>query len=188
LAKGKPRFFATPEKFREWLAANHETAVELIVGYHRKGTGKPSMTWPESVDEALCFGWIDGIRRTIDETSYSIRFTPRRKGSVWSAVNIGRVKVLTEAGRMHANGLAAFAPVAAGRAKTYSYKRLAAELDDECKTRFRKNLKAWSFFEKQPPSYRKLISWWVTSAKKEETRLTRLERLIAASAEGKRLR
>ena len=188
MAKGKARFFATSEQFREWLAANHETAAELIVGYHRKGTGKPSMTWPESVDEALCFGWIDGIRRSIDETSYSIRFTPRRKGSVWSAVNISRVKALTEEGRMHPNGLAAFSPVVEGKAKTYSYQLLAAELDEASKTLFQKNTRAWTFFQKQPPGYRKLISWWVTSAKKVETRRTRLEKLIAASAEGKRLR
>ena len=188
MAKGKPRFFATPEKFREWLSANHETAVELIVGYHRVGTDRPSMTWPESVDEALCFGWIDGIRRTIDETSYSIRFTPRRKGSVWSAVNIARVKALTEQGRMHPNGLAAFAAVVEGKAKTYSYERLKAELDDASRKLFQKNAKAWAFFEKQPPGYRKLISWWVTSAKREDTRRSRLEKLIAISAEGKRLR
>ena len=188
MAKYKARFFATPNDFREWLAANHETAVELIVGYHRKGTGKPSMTWPESVDEALCFGWIDGIRRTIDETSYSVRFTPRRKGSVWSAVNIARVKALTEEGRMQAKGLAAFAPVVEGKAKTYSYERRVAGLDEESIKLFRKNKKAWEFFEKQPPGYRKLISWWVTSAKKDETRRARLEKLIAASAEGKRIR
>lgn len=188
MASTKPRFFATPKKFREWLAANHETAVELVVRYHRKESGKASMTWPESVDEALCFGWIDGIRRTIDETSYSIRFTPRRKGSVWSAVNVGRIKVLTEEGRMHARGLAAFAVVEEGKAKIYSYENRAAELDEAGQKLFRKNAKAWSFFEKQPPSYRKVISWWVTSAKKEETRISRLERLIAASADGKRLR
>ena len=188
MATGRPRFFATPGKFREWLAANHETAVELIVGYHRKATGKPSMTWPESVDEALCFGWIDGIRRSIDETSYSSRFTPRRKGSVWSAVNVARVKVLTEEGRMQTKGLAAFAAVVEGKAKTYSYEKREAGLDEASKARFQKNAKAWAFFEKQPPGSCKLISWWVTSAKKEETRRTRLEKLIAASAEGKRLR
>jgi uncharacterized protein YdeI (YjbR/CyaY-like superfamily) len=187
MASPKPRFFSTPAKFRDWLKANHDTATELLVGFYRRKTSKPSMTWQESVDEVLCFGWIDGVRRTIDAYSYSIRFTPRRMGSVWSSVNVARVRALTEAGRMHASGLAAFAAANPNKSKVYSYEQKEAELDDASRELFQLDSEAWLFFEAQPPSYRKRVSWWVIGAKKEETRRTRLEKLIAASSKGRRL-
>lgn len=182
-------FFATPDDFRAWLEANHETAQELWVGFHKKGSGRPSITWPESVDEALCFGWIDGLRRSIDEASYAIRFTPRQARSTWSAVNIGRVEELTRLGRVRPAGLRAFAARAGDRSEIYAYEqRRGAELDQESERRFRANGKAWEFFQAQPPSYRKAASWWVVSAKKEETRQRRLATLIEDSEHGRTVR
>jgi uncharacterized protein YdeI (YjbR/CyaY-like superfamily) len=184
----KPRFFATPEAFRAWLVKHHETADEVLVGFYKRTSGRPSITWPESVDQALCFGWIDGIRRTLDETRYTIRFTPRRKGSGWSTVNIARVAALTKAGLMHPAGLAAFERRLTEKSRIYSYEqRHTAELDDALASRLRANAGAWRFFQEQPPSYRRTAVYWITSAKKPETRLKRLERLIAASVQGKRL-
>jgi uncharacterized protein YdeI (YjbR/CyaY-like superfamily) len=183
----KPRFFAKPDAFRAWLEKNHETKKELLVGFYKKDSGKPSITWPESVDEALCFGWIDGIRRTIDESSYSIRFTPRNPKSKWSAVNIKRVGELTKLGRMKPAGLAVFERRDASQKDGYSYERREAQLDAAMEKQFRANRKAWTFWEAQPPGYRRLLSWWVISAKRDETRAKRLERLIAQSAAGKRI-
>ena len=183
----KPRFFATPEAFRTWLEKNHATAKELLVGFHRKDSGKKSITWPESVDEALCYGWIDGVRKTIDETSYTIRFTPRRAKSKWSAVNIKRVGELTKLGRMKPPGLKVFEQRDAAQAEGYSYERKEAQLDAIMEKRFRANKAAWTFWEAQPPYYKRTLSWWVISAKREETREKRLVQLIAASAEGRRL-
>lgn len=183
----EPVFFATPAKFRAWLKKHHASATELLVGFHRVDSGKPSLTWPQSVDEALCFGWIDGVRKRRDEQSYTIRFTPRRKGSIWSTINIGRVEVLTAEGRMQPAGLAAYAARRADRSEVYAYEQRSAELGEASARIFRKNRKAWAFFESQPPFYRKRACWWVESAKKEETRLARLEKLIALSAEGKRI-
>ena len=183
----EPVFFATPAKFRAWLKKHHASASELLVGFHRVGSGVPSLTWPESVDEALCFGWIDGVRKRRDEHSYTIRFTPRRKNSAWSAVNIRRVEALIAEGRMGEAGLAAYAARNDDRSRIYAYEQRSAELGEAYARVFRKNRPAWKFFEAQPPSYRKRACWWIESAKKEETRLKRLEKLIAVSAEGKRI-
>jgi uncharacterized protein YdeI (YjbR/CyaY-like superfamily) len=174
----KPTFFATQAAFRAWLEAHHETADELLVGFHKKGSGKPSMTWPESVDEALCFGWIDGVRRTIDEVRYTIRFTPRRERSRWSDVNIRRAKELVRAGLMRPAGLRAFEKRDESEA-AYSYEqRQAAELDAESERAFRANAAAWRYFQSRPPWYVRAATHWVTSAKKEETRRSRLATLI----------
>jgi uncharacterized protein YdeI (YjbR/CyaY-like superfamily) len=183
----QPRFFATPEKFRGWLEKHHATATELWVGFHRKGSGRPSVTWPESVDEALCYGWIDGIRKSVDEDSYMIRFTPRRKGSVWSAVNLRRARELIEAGRMQTPGLAAFEQKDLKKSARYSFEQKNVVLDSAYQEKIRKNRKAWAFFEAQPPYYRKQVTWWIMSAKREETRLRRLRTLITDSAAGRRI-
>ena len=151
-----PRFFATPSKFRAWLEKNHDRETELWVGFHRKGSGKPSITWPESVDEALCVGWIDGVRKSVDETSYMIRFTPRTPTSIWSNVNIAKVAKLKAEGRMKPEGLAAFARRSDARSGIYSYEngrtisRDSAEFDAEALREFKKNSAAWRFFEVQP--------------------------------------
>jgi uncharacterized protein YdeI (YjbR/CyaY-like superfamily) len=184
----KPTFFATPAEFRSGLERHHDQETELWVGFYKKGSGKPSITWPESVDEALCFGWIDGIRKKIDEESYTNRFTPRNPRSNWSAINIKRVKELTAAGRMHPAGLAAFAQRAEDRAGLYSYEnRKTARLHADQERRFRANDRAWAFFSAQPPGYRQTAIWWVVSAKREETRLKRLATLIDDSAHGRRI-
>ena len=181
-----PTFFATSAEFRAWLEANHATERELVVGFHKKGSGLPSITWPESVDQALCFGWIDGVRRSLDETSYAIRFTPRNARSNWSAVNIGRAQELLAQGLMRPAGIAAFAARRDERSNTYSFEqRGAVELSDEDRMRFEANAEAWRFFQSQPPSYRKAAIWWTISAKKDETRQRRLTTLIADSAEGR---
>lgn len=185
----QPVFFSTPAKFRAWLKANHQSKREQWVGFHRKATGRPSITWPESVDEALCVGWIDGIRKTIDNASYMIRFTPRKATSTWSLVNIKRVAELTREGRMQPAGTKAFAERAEAKSGVYAYEqRQNAALDAAAVKEFRRNAKAWKFFEAQPPSYRKVMAWWVISAKQEETRRKRLVRLIEESAAGRRMR
>jgi uncharacterized protein YdeI (YjbR/CyaY-like superfamily) len=180
----KPKFFKTPSDFREWLAAHHANSKELLVGFYKKDSGKPSITWPESVDEALCFGWIDGIRRRIDDESYSIRFSPRRTSSTWSAINIARAKELSGEGRMAPAGAKAFAARKENRSGIYSYEQRSAELIEPYAGKLRRNKAAAKFFASQPPSYRKAANWWVVSAKQEETRLRRLEQLIALSAAG----
>ena len=157
----------------------HESATELLVGFYKKGSAKPSITWPESVDEALCVGWIDGVRRSIDDTSYTIRFTPRKRGSTWSATNIRRVGELTQAGRMHPAGLAAFEARTANKSGIYSYEQTEpATLSLEMEATFRANTKAWNYFESKAPSYRKTAIHWVTRAKQEATREKRLAQLI----------
>lgn len=184
----KPRFFATPEKFRAWLAKNHGTAAELLVGFHKKDSGKPSIDWPQSVDEALCFGWIDGVRRNIDTGSYSIRFTPRRARSVWSAINIRRVKALSKEGRMSAAGLAAYKRRSKDRSAIYAYEQRATATLMPAETRlFKAETEAWKFFSKVAPSYRHRMLYWITSSRKAETRKVRLARVIAASAAGRKL-
>jgi uncharacterized protein YdeI (YjbR/CyaY-like superfamily) len=183
----KPTFFATPAKFRAWLERNHDKTAELLVGFYKKDSGRPSITWPESVDEALSFGWIDGVRRRIDDESYSIRFTPRRKGSIWSAININRVEELKKSGRMHAAGLRAYELREESKSRVYSFENAPRELPPEFEKTFRANKKAWAFFSEQPPGYRRLMIFRITSAKKEETRAKRLQQLIDASADGKRL-
>ncbi len=169
------------------MEKNHARASELLVGFHKTGSGKPSITWPQSVDVALCFGWIDGVRKRVDEVSYSIRFTPRKAGSTWSAVNTRRVPELEKLGLMHEAGRAAFAKRDAKKTAIYSYEsRHTAEFDAGMLARFRTNKKAWDFFQAQPPSYRKVITYWVMQAKRDETRHRRLERAIAESAQGRR--
>lgn len=183
---GSPVFFATPEEFRAWLEENHATARELWVGYTKKGAGRASITWPESVDEALCYGWIDGIRRSVDDTSYMNRFTPRRPGSNWSAVNIARVAELTAQGRMRPAGLAAFDRRRDETTAVYSYEqRHQAALEEAEEQQLRANPAAWQFFQARPPSYRQAAIRWVISAKKAETRQSRLARLIEDSAQGR---
>ena len=184
----KPIFFKTPAEFRAWLKKHHKTAAEIIVGYYRKSSGKPSMTWQESVDEALCFGWIDGIRRKYGEDAYGNRFTPRRPGSNWSAININRVEELTRMKRMQPAGLAAFARRTEAKSRVYTYEQNdVLPLDKTIEKKFRANNKAWDFFHGQAPYYRKLMTRWLNSAKAEETRLRRLAKLVAACEQGKRL-
>ena len=184
----KPRFFANPEDFRAWLAENHASATELLVGFHKKGSGKPSIDWPQSVDEALCFGWIDGVRRSLGEESYTIRVTPRRAGSTWSSVNIRRVAALRKARRMQPAGLAAFKRRSADRSAIYAYEQRASAKLSATETRlFKAKPEAWKFFEGLAPSYRHKALYWVTSASKAETRKSRLERVIAMATAGKKL-
>lgn len=180
-------YFRTPAELRKWLRANHAKAKELWVGFYKRDSGKPSITWPESVDEALCVGWIDGIRKRIDDECYTIRFTPRRKGSIWSAVNIARVKVLTAEKRMRPTGAGAFAARVENKSGIYAYEQRRDRLEEPYAGLLRKHKAASAFFEAQPPSYRKVIGWWIVSAKREETRLQRLRRLTEACARGKRL-
>jgi uncharacterized protein YdeI (YjbR/CyaY-like superfamily) len=182
---GEAMFFETAAAFRAWLDAHAATASELIVGYRRVKSGLPSMTWAESVDEALCHGWIDGIRRSLDETSYTIRFTPRRRDSRWSAVNVRRVGELMAEGRMTPAGLAAFE---ARRDEVgYTYEVLTAELPPEYEAVLRADAQAWAYWERTPPSYQRMAAHWVTSAKQEATRQRRLARLLDLCRAGKRL-
>ena len=181
------KFFATPADLRRWFEKNHATAELLWVGFHKKDSGKPSVTWQESVDEALCVGWIDGIRKRIDETSYRIRFTPRRSRSIWSAVNAARVAALKTEGRMRPAGLAAFAKKLENRSGIYSYEQRPQDLPEEYRALLSVDPRALGFFDAQPPGYRKLMAWYVVSAKKEETRAQRVARLLDACRAGKRL-
>jgi len=180
-------FFATPADFRAWLEANHATADELWVGLYKKTSGRPSITWPEAVDESLCFGWIDGVRKSTDEVSYRIRFTPRRPGSVWSTVNIRRAQELIEGGRMQPAGLEAFARRKEDLARRYSFEQAEVTLGDAFEAELRANAKAWAFWEAQPPGYRRTATWWVISAKREETRRRRLATLMRDSEAGERI-
>jgi uncharacterized protein YdeI (YjbR/CyaY-like superfamily) len=183
-----PVFFENAEEFRAWLAEHAHEARELLVGFHKVGTGKPCMRWSESVDQALCYGWIDGVRKGVDDATYTIRFTPRKPGSIWSAVNIDKVAKLREQGLMTPAGEAAFAQRSEDRSRVYSHERMtAAELAPEDLARFQRHQAAWAYFEACPPGYRKRMLHVVTSAKKPETRAARLDRLIAACAEGRRL-
>lgn len=184
-ASGEVRFFETSAELRDWLAANHETATELWVGLYKVGSGRPSIRWPEVVDEALCVGWIDGIRQGIDEVSYKNRITPRRRGSTWSAVNIDRVAELEAAGRLTDAGRRAFAARDEAKSRVYSYERATAALDADAVSAFRAHPTAWTWFERAAPSYRKAAAHWVTSAKKPETRARRLAILIEHSEAGR---
>jgi uncharacterized protein YdeI (YjbR/CyaY-like superfamily) len=181
------QFFATPHEFRDWLDAHHASVGELWVGYWKQGTGRPGIGWPESVDEALCYGWIDGVRKSIDAEQYVIRFTPRKPVSIWSNVNIAKVKKLIEEDRMRPAGLAAWERRDEARSGVYAFERKAAGLDALQEARFRKNRRAWTFFETQPPYYRRVAAHYVSSAKREETREKRRVALIAHSARGERL-
>jgi len=182
----KPQFFATSSRFRAWLEKNHSVVQELWVGFHKKDSGKPSITWPEAVDQALCFGWIDGIRRSLDASSYVIRFTPRKPRSIWSAVNITRARQLSTQGLMSPAGLKTFDQRSDEKSAIYSYEqRKSARLADEQERHFRANPQAWNFFESQPTWYRRTAIYWVTSAKKEDTRTKRLATLIEYSEQQK---
>jgi uncharacterized protein YdeI (YjbR/CyaY-like superfamily) len=181
-AQSRPVYFKSQSDFRAWLETNHSKERELLVGFFKKGSGKPSITWPEAVDEALCFGWIDGVRKRVDEARYTIRFTPRTTRSTWSAVNIKRAKELKKQGLMFPAGIAAFEKRSEERSRIYSYERQNAALDPAFEKKFRANKKAWAFFNSQTPSYKRTAVWWVISAKKEETRLRRLDTLIKESS------
>jgi uncharacterized protein YdeI (YjbR/CyaY-like superfamily) len=188
LATVRPRFFRTKSEFADWLERNHATAEEVWVGYYRKATGRATITWAESVDVALQYGWIDGVRKRIDDERYTNRFTPRGPKSTWSLRNIERARELIELGEMHPAGLRAFEARADERSAIYSYEqRHAAVLDPAYDREFRRNKKAWAFFASCPPSYRKAATHWVMSAKREETRRRRLARLIEDSAEHRRI-
>lgn len=178
-----PLFFATTADFMAWLEEHHETEREVWIGFHKKVTGRPSITWPEAVDALLCFGWIDGIRKSIDGDSYKNRCTPRRKGSNWSAVNIRRIQELMEEGAVRPAGTAAFEAGMASRTTDYSYEqRQNATLGEAFEAQFQAHPAAWAYFQSRPPWYRNAAIWWVISAKKDETRQRRLETLIADSA------
>jgi uncharacterized protein YdeI (YjbR/CyaY-like superfamily) len=180
----KPTFFRTPAAFRKWLQQHSSTKHELLVGFYKTNSGKPSITWPESVGEALCFGWIDGIRKRVDDVSYTIRFTPRKSSSIWSTVNIKRVEALVKEGRMTPAGLKAYAARRENKTGIYSHEQRPEELVEPYASLLARNARATRYFEQQAPSYRRAAIWWVISAKKEETRLERARRLIELSAKG----
>jgi uncharacterized protein YdeI (YjbR/CyaY-like superfamily) len=181
----KLTFFRSPSDLRKWFEKNAAKAQELWVGYYKKNSGKPSITWSESVDEALCFGWIDGIRQSVDGQSYKIRFTPRKPYSIWSNVNIKRAQALVADGRMTPAGLEAFEARKENKSGIYSYEQRGEQLPAPYLGILKKDKAAWEFFQKQPPWYRKAANWWVISAKQEETRKKRLESLIEHSAQGR---
>lgn len=183
----KPKFFSTPAEFHQWLEQNHDKESELLIGFHRKASGKKSITYAEALDEALCFGWIDGVRKKLNETSYVQRFTPRKPKSIWSNVNVNHVERLKTEGRMQAAGLAAYERRTPERTGIYAFENRPHQLSRAYEKRFRENKKAWEFFEKQPPYYKRLTIFRIMSAKKEETQVRRLEQLIECSANGKRL-
>lgn len=183
----KPRFFLTPTQFRQWLERNHDRETELLVGFHKKASGKKSVTYNEALDEALCFGWIDGVRKNLDETSYTIRFTPRKPRSIWSNINVNHVERLIKEGRMHAAGLEVYARRDPKRTGIYAFENRPREFAPEYEKQFRANKAAWKFFDQQPPGYKRTIIFWVMSAKQEATRMRRLERLIADSENGVRV-
>jgi uncharacterized protein YdeI (YjbR/CyaY-like superfamily) len=180
-----PKFFRTRFAFRTWLRRHHALAHELLVGFHRHASGKPSVSWPEAVDEALCYGWIDGVRRRVDEASYCIRFTPRRPGSIWSAVNIRRVQALIAARRMRSPGLQAFARRRANRSGRYSYEQRPHQLPAQYARLLARNAAAHKFFHAQTASYRRAAIWWVLSARRDATRLQRARRLLSVSQAGR---
>jgi uncharacterized protein YdeI (YjbR/CyaY-like superfamily) len=182
----KPTYFPTEADFRSWLAANHQTAPELLVGFWKKGTGRPSIDWPQARDQALCFGWIDGVRKSMGDEAYTIRFTPRRKGSIWSKVNVERFAALQAEGQMTPAGEKAYEENK-GKSGLYAYERELAALSADDEAQFRKNKAAWTDWEKRPPGYRKVVLHWVTSAKKPETRARRLAILMESSMKGEKI-
>jgi uncharacterized protein YdeI (YjbR/CyaY-like superfamily) len=183
----EPRFFRTPKQFHDWLAKHHDSLGELLVGFHKKDSGKKSITYAEALDEALCFGWIDGVRKRLNETSYTIRFTPRKAKSIWSNINVRHIERLKKEGRVQAAGLKAFEAREAKRTGVYAFENAPRELSPEYAKTFRANKKAWTFFAEQPAYFKRTLMFWVMSAKKEETRALRLSKLIAASEKGVRL-
>ena len=182
----EPTYFPTEADFRRWLEANHETAPELLVGFWKKSSGKPSIDWPQARDQALCFGWIDGVRRSLGEEAYTIRFTPRRKGSIWSKINVERYEALTAEGLMTPAGVRAYEENK-HKSGLYAYENALAELTAEENAQFRRNQAAWTDWEGRPASYRRSALYWITSAKRPETRAKRLAQLIEDSAAGRRL-
>lgn len=180
-------FFATQAEFRKWLKKNHKKETELLVGFYKVGSGKPSMTWSQSVDQALCFGWIDGIRRSIDKESYCIRFTPRRPTSIWSAINVKKVAELKRSGLMMAEGQKAFDLRKENRSGIYSHEKVPVDLAPDYERQFKMNKLAWNFFNKQAPSYKKVIIHWIMNAKQEKTRLSRLQKAINNCGQQKRI-
>lgn len=183
----QPKFFTSPEKFRRWLEQNHDRRAELLVGFHKKSAEKKSITYSEALDEALCFGWIDGVRKSFNETSYTIRFTPRKSRSIWSNVNVRHVERLKKEGRMQPPGLEAYNRRDAKRTGIYSFENRPRELSPEYEKIFRQNKAAWKFFQEQPAGYKRLMVFRTMSAKKEETRLRRLQQLIESSEKGVRM-
>lgn len=183
-----PAFFKTPAELRKWFQKNHDKEKELLVGFYKVDSGKPSITWSQSVDEALCFGWIDGVRKGIDEESYSIRFTPRKPSSIWSAVNINKMDSLLKQGLVHQAGIEAFARRKENKSKIYSYEKKAVQLDEAYEKELRANKKAWGFFQYQAPWYRKAVFNWIMSAKQEATRRKRLAELIEDSEAGRKIK
>ena len=182
----QPTFFPTEADFRRWLETNSETAPELLIGFWKKSSGRPSIDWPQARDQALCFGWIDGVRRSLGEEAYTIRFTPRRKGSIWSKVNVARYEALTAEGQMTPAGVRAYEENK-GKSGLYSYEKPLASLTAEEEQLFRRTKPAWSHWESQPPGYRKLVLNWITTAKRPETRAKRLLTLIEDSTAGRRI-
>jgi uncharacterized protein YdeI (YjbR/CyaY-like superfamily) len=182
----EPTFFATEADFRRWLQANHQVAPDLLVGFWKRDSGKASIDWPQARDQALCFGWIDGLRKSLGEDAYTIRFTPRRKGSIWSKVNVERYEALKAAGQITPAGEAAYERDK-HRSGVYSYEKPASSLTSGEVALFRNNERAWADWEKRPPSYRRSALGWVTGAKRPETRAKRLGELIGVSSEGRRL-
>lgn len=187
MAAPTPRFFETPAEFRRWLEKNHATAREIIVGFYKKDSGRGGMVYRDALDEALCFGWIDGVVRRIDDESYCQRFTPRKPGSIWSKINVGHVERLKSAGKMTPAGLAAFEARTAARTGVYSFENQPRELPPAAEKQFRKHAAAWKFWQEQPPGYRRQMIWWIVSAKQESTQQRRLEKLIESSAQRVRL-
>jgi uncharacterized protein YdeI (YjbR/CyaY-like superfamily) len=183
----EPTFFPTPAAFRRWLEKHHAKAAELWVGFHKKATGKPSLTWPESVDQALCFGWIDGLRKRLDDERYMIRFTPRRLGSIWSTINVRRVAALKKAGHMRAAGLAAFAARKANRSGVYSFEQRPQELPPQYVKVLKSHPGAWEAFQARAPYNRRAVIWWIIGAKQEATREKRLRLMIQLAAKGEEI-
>jgi uncharacterized protein YdeI (YjbR/CyaY-like superfamily) len=181
-------FFPTQKDLRKWFEKNHKKEKELWAGFYKVSSGKPSITWSQSVDEAICFGWIDGIRKSVDEESYCIRFTPRNPKSNWSAINIKKAKALIEFGQIKPEGLRLFNLRNEEKSKVYSYENAAVEFEKSFEKKFKANKNAWKYFQSAPPSYRKVTTRWVMSAKQEATRLKRLNELIIDSAAGKKIK
>jgi uncharacterized protein YdeI (YjbR/CyaY-like superfamily) len=184
----KPKFFARPSDFRKWLEKNHDRAAELLIGFHRVDSDRGGLTYREALDEALCFGWIDGLRKRYDATSYTVRFTPRIAGSIWSVINTARMEELIRRGRVHAAGMMTFRQRDKRKSKLYSYEVGNCQLTAEFERKFRADRGAWEFYQAQAPWYRRVSCYWVMSAKQEETRLRRLATLIDDSANGRRIK
>ncbi|MES2645768.1 MAG: YdeI/OmpD-associated family protein [Bacteroidota bacterium] len=182
-----PTFFATQSEFRKWLTKNHKKESELLVGFYKVGSGRPSLTWSQSVDQALCFGWIDGVRKSIDKDSYCIRFTPRRPGSIWSAINIAKMEVLTKKGLVKPEGLSIFQMRKENKSGIYSHEKEPEKLTVEYETIFKANTKAWDYFTKQAPSYKKVMIHWIMTAKQKATQINRLDKTIQESEKEKRI-